>query len=121
MGAVAKRKSTERKSEMQINKPAQVDALVPSGHEDIFEKLAELYRELFEHNGYGALRVEMRFLKKGQKEIFVISGKEYRFVVDYPGADIQADQSQGAKGGNDETINGKNRKTVKAEKEVAEQ
>jgi hypothetical protein len=58
---------------------------MPSGlsedHEKIFEKIGELYRELFQHDGYGTLSVEMRFLKKGQKEILVICGKEYRFVV----------------------------------------
>ncbi|OPY70709.1 MAG: hypothetical protein A4E57_00326 [Syntrophorhabdaceae bacterium PtaU1.Bin034] len=54
-------------------------------HEPVLVQIIDLYRDLFLHNGYGALRVEMRFLKRGQKEIFVICGKEYRFVVDYPG------------------------------------
>lgn len=58
---------------------------MPSGlskeHEKIFEKIGELYRDLFHHDGYGTLSVEMRFLKKGQKEVLVICGKEYRFVV----------------------------------------
>jgi hypothetical protein len=58
---------------------------LPAEHEQVLEQFLELYRELFFHNGYGSIRVEMRFLKKGQKEIFLICGKEYRFVVDYPG------------------------------------
>jgi hypothetical protein len=53
-------------------------------HRPVMDKIAELYRDLFLHDGYGTLRVEMRFLKKGQKEIVVICGKEFRFVVDYP-------------------------------------
>jgi len=57
---------------------------LPEGHEEILERLFFLYRDLFFHDGYGALRVEMRFLKKGQKEILLICGKEYRFVVDAP-------------------------------------
>jgi len=57
---------------------------LPEEHEAILEKLSCLYRDLFFHDGYGALRVEMRFLKKGQKEILLICGKEYRFVVDAP-------------------------------------
>ena len=55
---------------------------MPEEHDKILEKLFSLYRDLFLHDGYGTLRVEMRFLKKGQKEILVICGKEYRFVVD---------------------------------------
>lgn len=54
-------------------------------HREIQKKLLELYSELFLHNGYGSLQVEMRFLKRGQKEIVVSCGKEFRYVVDYPG------------------------------------
>lgn len=53
-------------------------------HQEIKKKLMDLYTELFLHEGYGSLRVEMRFLKRGQKEIVLICGKEYRYVVDYP-------------------------------------
>ncbi len=77
----------EKTDFMDASGKEQNKALVPEGHEEIFGKLSELYQELFQHNGYGTLRVEMRFLKKGQKEIFLISGKEFRFVVDYPAHD----------------------------------
>lgn len=53
-------------------------------HQAIQKKLIELYTELFLHEGYGSLRVEMRFLKRGQKEIILVCGKEFRYVVDYP-------------------------------------
>lgn len=53
-------------------------------HREIKQKLMDLYAELFLHEGYGSLRVQMRFLKRGQKEILLICGKEYRYVVDYP-------------------------------------
>jgi hypothetical protein len=56
---------------------------LPLGHSEILSRIVSLYRDLFLHDGYGTLRVEMRFLKKGQKEILVICGKEYRYVVDY--------------------------------------
>jgi hypothetical protein len=52
-------------------------------HQEIKKKLMDLYTELFLHEGYGSLRVEMRFLKRGQKEIVLICGKEYRYVVNY--------------------------------------
>jgi hypothetical protein len=29
------------------------------------------------------MEIEMKFLKKGQKEIIVHCGKDYRYVVDY--------------------------------------
>jgi hypothetical protein len=63
---------------------------LPPEHDRILEMLFSLYSELFYHDGYGTLKVEMRFLKKGQKEILVACGKEYRFVVDYPGTYGQA-------------------------------
>jgi hypothetical protein len=121
VGAFAGQQIMEQVTNMGKSNANNQNTVVPSGHEEIFGKLTELYQELFQHNGYGALRVEMRFLKKGQKEIFVISGKEYRFVVDYPTADTPSDQCPGVTGGGDESIKGKNRKTVKAEKEVAKQ
>ena len=46
-------------------------------------KLEELFDELLEHNGYGKIEVDMRILKRGQKEVILRSGKEYRFVVDF--------------------------------------
>jgi len=50
---------------------------------DVKEKIIQLYDELFRHNGYGEMKVEMRFLRRGQKEIIIHCGKEYRFVVEY--------------------------------------
>lgn len=53
-------------------------------HEPVKHKIAELYTDLFHHDGFGKITVEMRFLRRGQKEIIVSSGKEYRFVLDWP-------------------------------------
>ncbi len=53
-------------------------------HTPILEKILELYTDLYLHDGFGTVTVEMRFLRRGQKEIIVSSGKEYRFVVDWP-------------------------------------
>lgn len=53
-------------------------------HERVLQKMIAVYRELFQHDGYGTLKVEMRFLKKGQKEVLINCGKEYRFVLSYP-------------------------------------
>ncbi|ERP31227.1 hypothetical protein [Chitinivibrio alkaliphilus] len=52
-------------------------------HERVMAKLQELYLELYSHDGFGQLRLEMRFMKKGQKEVLINCGKEYRYVLPY--------------------------------------
>lgn len=49
----------------------------------VLAKIQELYNSLFDHDGYGELKVEMRILKKGQKEVIIHCGKQYRYVVDW--------------------------------------
>ncbi|PCI53622.1 MAG: hypothetical protein COB45_10225 [Gammaproteobacteria bacterium] len=51
-------------------------------HADIFGQIANIYTELFNHDGYGDFRVEMKILRRGQKEIIIHCGKQHRFVVD---------------------------------------
>ncbi len=46
-------------------------------------KLIELYDDVFNHSGYGDITVEIRILKRGQKEVILRCGKQYRFVVDF--------------------------------------
>jgi hypothetical protein len=47
------------------------------------KKLETLFEELLTHDGFGDLRVEMRLLKRGQKEVILYCGKQYRYVVDF--------------------------------------
>ncbi len=54
-----------------------------SSTEEIKNRLSSLFDELLRHNGYGQLEVNMRLLRRGQKEVVVRCGKEYRFVVDF--------------------------------------
>ena len=54
-----------------------------SEHKKILDKIRELYNEIFLHDGFGELKIEMKFLKRTQKEIILRCGKDYRFVVDY--------------------------------------
>lgn len=58
-------------------------------HEIILDKIRDLYTELFMHNGFGELKVEMRFLKKRQKEVIIRCGKDFRYVVDYEASPAQ--------------------------------
>jgi hypothetical protein len=51
-------------------------------HAEILAKLQTLYGELIAHDGFGELRIEVRLLRRGQKEIIIHCGKQYRYVVD---------------------------------------
>lgn len=47
------------------------------------KRLLELVDELITHDGFGSIRVDIRLLKRGQKEVIIDCGKQYRFVVDF--------------------------------------
>ena len=50
----------------------------------VVTKLFQVYKDLLNHDGFGQMRVEMKILKRGQKEVIIHCGKQYRFVVDFP-------------------------------------
>jgi hypothetical protein len=54
-----------------------------STHDEVREVLLRLYRDLFDHDGYGDLRIEMKIKSAGQKEIILHCGRQYRFLVDF--------------------------------------
>lgn len=54
-----------------------------AANKEVKDKLLKLYDEIFAYNGYGEIEIEMRILHRGQKEIIIRCGKQYRFVVDY--------------------------------------
>ena len=39
--------------------------------------------DLLLHDGFGHIGIDMKILKRGQKEVLVSCGKEYRFVVNF--------------------------------------
>lgn len=47
-------------------------------------KLLSLLDEVLAHDGFGSVRVDVRLFKRGQKEVILDCGKQYRFVVDVP-------------------------------------
>lgn len=49
----------------------------------VLAKLNDLYREAFLHDGFAELKVEIRILRRGQKEVILHCGKQYRYVIDY--------------------------------------
>jgi hypothetical protein len=61
-----------------------MDASIP-----VKKRLLELVDELIAHDGFGSIRVDIRLLKRGQKEVIIDCGKQYRFVVDFqPAAEL---------------------------------
>jgi hypothetical protein len=52
------------------------------GNHIVMQKVHELYHELLAHDGFGELKIEIRILKRGQKEVIIHCGKQYRYVVD---------------------------------------
>lgn len=53
-------------------------------NKDVLSKISEVYNEIFEHDGFGEMTVAVKILKRGQKEVIIHCGKQYRFVIDYP-------------------------------------
>jgi hypothetical protein len=53
------------------------------GNAEVLAKLEALYTEAFAHDGFAEIRVEIRILRRGQKEVILHCGKQYRYVVDY--------------------------------------
>lgn len=52
-------------------------------HDQVLAKMRDLYQELCAHDGFGELRIEVRLLRRGQKEVILHCGKQYRYVVDH--------------------------------------
>ncbi|NCC53432.1 MAG: hypothetical protein EOM20_19775, partial [Spartobacteria bacterium] len=50
-------------------------------HDAVLARIEELYRMLFAHSGYGEMGIEIRYLRKHEKEVLIRCGKQYRFVV----------------------------------------
>ena len=68
-------------------------------NEAVIQKFTELYRELFAHDGYGDIRVEMKLLRAGQKEVIIHCGKQHRFLVDFDEARRPSHQALSKKNG----------------------
>jgi hypothetical protein len=65
-----------------VEAPARSAAL-DAANAAVLSKLNDLYNEAFAHDGFAEIKVEIRILRRGQKEVILHCGKQYRFVVDY--------------------------------------
>ena len=67
--------------EAQLNTSnAQLEKL--DQHKEVLSQFIELYADLFSHDGYGDISVEIKILRRGQKEVILHCGKQYRYVLD---------------------------------------
>lgn len=48
------------------------------------DKLLNMVEDVLNHDGFGDIRIEVRILKRQQKEVIVHYGKQHRFVIDSP-------------------------------------
>lgn len=51
---------------------------------NLTDKLLMLVDDVLAHDGYGDIRIEVKILKRQQKEVIIHYGKQYRFIVDHP-------------------------------------
>ena len=47
-------------------------------------KLTDMIDDVLAHDGYSDIHIEVKILKRGQKEVILHFGKQYRFVIDMP-------------------------------------
>jgi len=67
------------------NQPEQKTNMSNTTENDqVKQKLLDLFDEVLTHDGFGEIRVEMKILKRKQKEVILHCGKQYRFVIDTP-------------------------------------
>ncbi|MBI2920723.1 MAG: hypothetical protein HYY18_06515 [Planctomycetes bacterium] len=45
-------------------------------------KLEDVVEDLLRHSGFGEIRISMRWVSRGRKEVIISYGKEFRFVLD---------------------------------------
>ena len=45
-------------------------------------KLLSMVEDVLNHDGFGDIRIEVRILKRQQKEVIIHYGKQHRFVID---------------------------------------
>ncbi len=60
------------------------DNTIETSCQPVKAKLLELVDDVLAHDGFGDIRVEVKILKRRQKEVILHCGKQYRFVVDAP-------------------------------------
>ena len=47
-------------------------------------RLLQAFDYIYEFGGFGRLEVDIKILKRGQREVLIRCGREYRFVLEAP-------------------------------------
>lgn len=66
--------------QIELDKMTNTSPQTPANH--MKSKLMELLDDVLLHDGFSDIRVEVKILKRGQKEVILHCGKQYRFVLD---------------------------------------
>lgn len=61
----------------------QIISIETTRNEEVVTKLTDLYLDLFRHDGFGEIRVEIRLARYNRKEILIHCGKQYRYLVEF--------------------------------------
>ncbi len=59
-----------------------VPVILSVAQEAPINKMLAVFQDLMDHDGYGDFRVEVKILKRGQKEVIIHYGKQFRYVLD---------------------------------------
>lgn len=51
--------------------------------QELRSTLLTVLDDLLLHDGFGHFEVDMKILKRGQKEVLISCGKEYRFLINF--------------------------------------
>ncbi len=66
-----------------------------NGQKDAVKKeLLSIFEDAFQHDGFSDFRVEIKILKRKQKEVIIHYGKQYRYVLDYLNQDAIKETSE---------------------------
>jgi hypothetical protein len=55
--------------------------MVEPEKEKLKEIVGSLLKEILEHQGFGEMKIDIKWLKAGHKEVLISAGKQFRFVV----------------------------------------
>ena len=86
--------------------------------DDPVTRMQQLYNELLAHDGYGDMRVEVRIMRRGQKEVIIHCGKQYRYVLDAQAANLVAEGSASNAAGTHARVNPALNQTISDDGEV---
>ena len=60
----------------------------------LWSRLDEVLEDVLRHPGFGEIKIDTRWLKRGQKEVIIACGKQYRFVVPVPDDAVSSEKKQ---------------------------